>query len=165
MWKRKPKAEWVPWYRERKYTGDFTEAEKRQLDAFRTQAKHPAATYADLPDEAQKYLSNIELELYDKKQDGVAGQAFLYSAIAGGILFLNYKSCFNAPDAPDVWLNLGAVLLVVFAWVRYWWRWRKNAEEFLPAGAPWRSTQEGIRKQWELNYIFYSRKRLATSDE
>jgi exonuclease I len=31
MWKRKRKAEWLPWYRARNYKGDLTEAEKRQL--------------------------------------------------------------------------------------------------------------------------------------
>jgi hypothetical protein len=152
MWKRK--TEWLPWYRARNYKGNLTEAEKRQLDAFRTQPKHPAATYDDLPEEAQRYLSNIQLELYDRKQDGLAGQAFLYSAIGGGLLLLNYKSCFAAPD---IWVNSGAVLLVIFAWVRYWWQWHKNAEEFTPKDAPWRATEEGIRKEFELNYIAWSR--------
>jgi hypothetical protein len=88
MWKRK-QQEWVPWYRARNYKGNLTEAEKRQLDAFRTQPKHPAATFDDLPEEAQGYLSGIRLELYDKKQDGAASRAFVMSAIGAGVLFLN----------------------------------------------------------------------------
>jgi hypothetical protein len=82
---RKRKADWVPWYRERKYKGNLTEAEKRQLDAFRTQPKHAAASSDDLPEEVQSYLSGIEMELYDKKQEGVAARAFLYSAIGAGL--------------------------------------------------------------------------------
>jgi hypothetical protein len=150
----KRKAEWVPWYRARKYKGNLTEAEKRQLDAFRTQPKHPAAAFDDLPEEVQAYLSGIEGELYDKKQEGAASRAFLYSAIGAGLLFLNYKSCFAAPD---LWVNAGAVLLLGFAWFGYWRNWRRNAEEFLPADAPWRATEEGIRKEFELNYITWSR--------
>jgi hypothetical protein len=152
----KRKAEWVPWYRERSYKGNLSEAEKRQLDAFRTQPKHPAATFDDLPEEVQSYLSGIQLELYDKKQESVADRAFFFSAIAGGLLFLNYKSCF---PTPDVWTNAGAVLLLLFAWFQYWRQWGKNAEEFTPAGATWRPTEEGIRREWELNYLFCSRQK------
>jgi len=154
MWTRKP--EWLPWYRARNYKGNLTEAEKRQLDAFRTQPKHPAATFDDLPEEVQSYLSGIQLELYEKKQEGVAGRAFLYSAIGAGLLFLNYKSCFAAPD---IWVNLGAALLLVFSWFAYWRQWHKNAEDFHPKGVPWRATEEGIRKEWELSYIAWSRKK------
>jgi hypothetical protein len=160
MWKRK--AEWVPWYRARNYKGNLTEAEKRQLDAFRIQAKHPAATFDDLTEEVQSYLSGIQLELYDKNQAGVAARAFLYSAIGAGMLFLNYKSCFAAPT---IWWNLGAVLLLICPWFVYRYQWHKNAEESTPKDAPWRATEEGIRKEWELSYIDYSRKQAATSDE
>ncbi len=68
---------------------------------------------------------------------------------------LNYKSCFNAPD---IWVNLGAVALIIFGWFGYWRNWNRNAEEFMPKDAPGRATLEGIRKEWELNYIHYSRK-------
>ena len=73
MWKRKRKAEWLPWYRARNYKGDLTEAEKRQFDAFRMQPKHPAAQEDDLPEEVQSYIGRIEMELYDKKQEGARG--------------------------------------------------------------------------------------------
>jgi hypothetical protein len=151
---RKRNAEWVPWYRERKYKGDLTEAEKRELDAFRMQPEHPATSFDDLPEEVQSYISGIELELYDKKQEGAAARAILYSAIGAGLLFLNYKSCF---PAPDVWVDLGAVLLLGFTWFGYWRQWRRNAEEFVPTGHSWSPTEEGIRKEWELDYISHSR--------
>jgi len=63
--KRKGKPEWLPWYRSRNYKGDMTETEKRQLDAFRAQPKHPATRTEDLPEEVRDYINGIELELYD----------------------------------------------------------------------------------------------------
>ena len=154
MWKRD--REWVPWYRARNYKGNLTEAEKRYLDAFRMQSKHPAANFDELPEEVQSYLSGIHLELYDKKQEGVAARAFLFSAAGAGLLFLNYKRCFAAPDG---WVNLIAGLLLVFPWFWYWRQWHKNAQEFLPKGIPGRATEEGIRKEWELNCIARSREK------
>jgi hypothetical protein len=43
--RRKSSSERLPWYRAPDYSGNLTEAEKRQLDAFRMQARHPAARY------------------------------------------------------------------------------------------------------------------------
>ena len=47
MWKRKRKSEWLPWYRAPDYKGDLTEAQKRELDAFRMQPNllHNMMTY------------------------------------------------------------------------------------------------------------------------
>jgi hypothetical protein len=39
---RQSSSERLPWYRAPDYSGNFTEAEKRALDAFRVQARHPA---------------------------------------------------------------------------------------------------------------------------
>jgi hypothetical protein len=39
-------------------------AEKRQLDFFRMQDKHPAATYDSLPQEVQSYIGGLELEAW-----------------------------------------------------------------------------------------------------
>ena len=89
MRKKKRKAESLPWYRARNYKGNLTEAEKRQLDAFRMQPKHPAANYHNLPDEVQRYIIRIEMELYDKKQDGTAGRALTGSAVGAALLYLN----------------------------------------------------------------------------
>src|SRR5215213_9302385 len=80
MWNRKRKAEWLPWYRAPNYDGDLTEAEKRELDAFRMQPKHPAARIYELPGEVQSYISKIEIELYDQKQERAAGRALVLSA-------------------------------------------------------------------------------------
>lgn len=74
MWKRTRKAERVPWYRSRDpkghiITGNIPEAVKRELDAFRMQPKHPAAQEDDLPEEVRDYIGQLEMELYDKKQE------------------------------------------------------------------------------------------------
>jgi hypothetical protein len=152
----KRKAEWLPWYRARNYKGNLTEDEKRHLDAFRMQPKHPAAAFDDLPEEVQSYISRLELDLYDKKQDGAVAQAFVVSAIGAGMLLLNYKTCFASPT---IWTNLGGILLLISPWFVYRYRWHKNAEKFTPRDAPGRPTEEGIRLEWELNYIARVRKK------
>src|SRR5262245_48784989 len=70
--KKKQPTEHLPWYRERNYTGNLTEVEKRQLDAFRMQEKHPAADYDDLPEEVKRYIGSLEMEVYDNKQGALA---------------------------------------------------------------------------------------------
>ena len=44
---------WTPWYRRKEYKGNLTEEEKRHLDSFRLDEKHPAAAVEDLPEEVQ----------------------------------------------------------------------------------------------------------------
>jgi hypothetical protein len=153
MWKRK--AEWVPWYRARDYKGDLTEAEKRQLDAFRMQPKHPASSEEELPEEVQSYIGRIEMELYDKKQEAAAGYAFFWSVIAAVLLFLTYNGYFGPPTT---WRYVIGLAIFVAPWFVYRHQWKKNAEEFLPSddGAP-NVTDEAIRQEWELNYIANSR--------
>jgi hypothetical protein len=64
-WKRESSSKRLPWYRAPNYSGNLTEAEKRQLDALRMQAPHPAARYEDLPEEVQSYISGLAIEAYD----------------------------------------------------------------------------------------------------
>jgi hypothetical protein len=155
MWKRKPKGEWLPWYRARDYKGDLTEAEKRQLDAFRMQPKHPAACEEDLPEEVREYIGRIELELYDKKQDEAAGYAVFWSVLGAVLLFLIYKGVFG-PSTP--WSYAAAVFAMVVPWLVYRYQWKKNAEEFLPKVEPRINvTDEEFRKEWELNHIVRNR--------
>jgi hypothetical protein len=159
MWKRKRKAEWLPWYRGPNYKGNMTEAEKFQLDAFRMQPTHPAAQWDALHEEVQSYINKIELELYDKKQEGAAGLALALSAIGAALLYLNYKGCFGPPT---LWSYIGAGLLLVLPWLFYRHQWNKNADEFMPLGdpsddAPDNATEERFREEWKLNYIVQNR--------
>jgi hypothetical protein len=71
MFLRKEKStERLPWYRAHK--GALTESEKRQLDSFRMRKDHPAASYDNLPKEVRMYMSKLELQLYDKTQEGLS---------------------------------------------------------------------------------------------
>jgi hypothetical protein len=64
-----------------------------------------------------------------------------------------YKGCSIA----ETWSNIGAVVLLLTPWPVYWYKWRKNAEEFETP------TDEAIRQEWELNYLFHSRKSRGTT--
>lgn len=139
----------LPWYRARNYKGNFTEAEKRQLDAFRAQPKHPATRTEDLPEEVQDYINRIELELYDHKQQDAVGQAFFYSLIGAALLALHYTGCLKATPTP--WIYAFDVLILVSPWFFYGYRWKKNAEEFHDP------TDEVIRKEWEIIYVIAMR--------
>ena len=110
--KRKRKAEWLPWYRARNYKGNLTEEQKRQLDAFRMQPKHPAAQEDDLPEEVQNYINRIECELYDHKQQGLVGKAMALSVLGAAILFLDYKGYLGAPT---ILSTAAALFLLVLA--------------------------------------------------
>lgn len=151
---RRRRGEWLPWYRDRSYSGPFTEAEKRQLDSFRTLPKHPAADVDDPPQEVREYISLLEMQLYDEKQGGAAGRAIFISAIGIASLVLIYVGCLGSPS---VWSYGGAALLSILPWVNYRLEWDKNAEEFLPSGNPYNPTTEGIRSFWESNYVIQLR--------
>jgi hypothetical protein len=148
-WKRK--AEWLPWYRARNYKGNLTEAEKRQLDVFRMQPRHPADH--DLPEEVRRYICNITLELYDRKQDAAAGRAWTWSAIGAALLFGSYMGWFGAPT---IWLYALGAWFLVFPWFVYRYEWKKNAEEFLPSDHSHNAIDEGIRQEWELNWLYHN---------
>jgi hypothetical protein len=63
--RRKSSSERLPWYRAPDYSGNLTEAEKRELHAFRMQARHPAYQYGDLPEHVESYIARLEIEAYD----------------------------------------------------------------------------------------------------
>lgn len=83
--------DWTPWYRRKEYKGNLTEEEKRHLDSFRLEEKHPAVAVEDLPEEVQGYLSELELAVYDAKQEGVATKAFVLTGIGALAIFLAYR--------------------------------------------------------------------------
>src|SRR5258706_9620392 len=149
MWKRSKKAERLPWYRSRNYKGDLTESVKRELDTFRSQEKHPAVRYKDLPEEAQHYISRLELEVYDDKQQRLAGSCLLVSAIGLGSIILMYLGYHEA----TAWKYLGGLILLILPWPIYVREWRKNAENFLPRDAPNLPTDEALRVEWEIEYL------------
>lgn len=159
---RKRKAEWLPWYRVKNYAGDLTESEKRQLDAFRTQPKHPAAQIHELPEEVQDYINCMELELYDFRQERITASAVLTSVAGTALIALNYVGCLGT----TVWAYFGGAVLLTVPWVFYVRDWRKNASDFVivEGDAP-NSANEAIRKQWELNRIVEGRLREPVESE
>jgi hypothetical protein len=150
----KRKREWLPWYRAHNYKGDLTEAEKRQLDAFRTQPTHPAARLDQLPEEVREYIGRIELELYERKEQeiGLMGLFGLFGAV---LIVLQY---FAASVLTSIdWRYVGGALLLGAAWFFFKRRWDKNGSAS-PFGLDARDrTDEAIRREWELNYITESR--------
>ncbi|NEJ83381.1 hypothetical protein GR268_43720 [Rhizobium leguminosarum] len=151
FWKRKAKSEWLPWYRAPGYKGNLTEAQKRQLDSFRTQDRHPAASYSDLPDEVQSYISRLELENYDFKQGKAAGATLVGSAFGALMLGASYFGV-NIPPANSIWSYVIAILFLIVPWFHYSWQWKRNADEFQPRGGP-RPVDEHIKQEWELAYL------------
>ena len=144
--RKKKRKEPLPWYRARNYKGNLTENEKRELDSFRHResegGEHPSASYGDLPEEVQSYLSKIEIEHYDLIQETLVGRCFLLSGV-GLLLLLNHFGWIPKYDSTE--LFLAGVFLLLAAWVYYPIKWRKNADRF--------SEHDGIRTEWELNYI------------
>jgi hypothetical protein len=159
MWK----AEWLPWYRARNYKGNLTEVEKRQLDAFRAQPTHPATLSSDLPEEVQRYITRVELELYDAKQEMAAGRAFFWSTIGALLLMLGFAGV----TPSTIWLFEGGALLLVVPWIVYAHEWKTNAEKFLPSDPDIPNPiDEAIRYEWEINYLLNldRQQREGTSD-
>ena len=144
MWRRRSKSsERPPWYRATDYKGNLTEAEKRQLDGFRALPRHPAFEYGDLPEHIEMYISGLEIEAYDLKQERLLGRALFFSIIGAVVLYANHFGINRRDSILDY--VFGAALLIV-PWIAYPVRWRKNADVFAPAS-------EGILKEWELDYV------------
>ena len=144
---KKKQHEHLPWYRLRNYKGDLTEVEKRQLDFFRTQEKHPAADYHDLPEEVQRYISGLEMEVYDNKQGALVVQTLLFSGIGGYFFIRSILAYGEGSFLSYVW----SISLLILPWFWYRIKWRKNADEFLPKEGPWPAS-EAILREWELDY-------------
>ena len=135
----------LPWYRRPGYKGNLTEAQKRELDAFRTQAKHPSTRFEDLPEEVQGYIAGLELNVYDLRQEKAASLAIVCSLVGIALLYSHY---FGKPLSLSVsWAWTFGLLLMIAPWFVYRHEWKKNAKEFdLPV-------DERLRREWELDYL------------
>ena len=146
--RQKVRREGLPWYRAPNYKGSLTEAEKRELDSFRLQESQGgadrSANCGELPDEVQSYLSKIWVERYDQIQEALVGRCFLVSAI-GLFLLLNHFRCIS-PNYDSTEVFFAGAFLLLAPWIYYPIKWKKNAETFP-------DNNEGIRTEWELNYI------------
>ena|SRR5215207_8609084 len=146
--KKKP-PERLPWYRVRTYKGDLSEDEKRQLDSFRMQETHPAASQDSLPREVQSYVIALEMEIYDRKQERLVGCCLLVSGVGAFFLFRYIFGYEEGSFFKYSW----SVLLLVLPWIYYRIQFKRNADDYLPPGEAVFPTNEAIRKEWELEYI------------
>jgi hypothetical protein len=159
MFRRKKKQpEHLPWYRARNYKGNLTENEKRQLDFFRMQEKHPCADYDSLPEEVRRYISNLTLENYDKKQEALVLPTLFFSGV-GGYFLIRYILGY---DEGSVFSYVWSISLLTLPWLWYRIKWKQNAEEFLPSNGP-SPTYEAILREWELDYI--TNRRMSAKEQ
>jgi hypothetical protein len=142
--------EHLPWYRMKSYDGNLTEDQKRHLDQIRMRDRHPAASFSDLPEEVQSYLSGLEMTIYDAKQEKAVAKAFIFSAMGVALIYYGYKGAAYLP-LPSI---IFGIVVLIGAWPLYGREWKKNAEEFLPKDdkAP-THTDELLRREWELDEI------------
>jgi hypothetical protein len=163
MFGRKKKGnpvERLPWYRARGYKGNLTEHEKRQLDSFRMQEHHPAATFENLPEEVQGYINKLEMEHYDEKQGALVLPALVVMGF-GGYFLIRYIFGYDEGSL----LGYGSsIALLVLPWIYYARAWRKNADEFMPKDG-FGKRDEAFRTEWELEYISNNRYTKKTLDD
>jgi hypothetical protein len=146
--RRKQNAEPLPWYRDPNYRGRLTEAEKRKLDGFRSEPRHPSMRYEDFADEVQRYVVALEGQIYDLKQERAATKPILCTLVAIVLVYQHYRPL----SLPLLLAWSIGLLLVVIPWVVYARQWQQNAREYFPdSGAS--TTDEAIRREWELSYL------------
>jgi hypothetical protein len=153
MWKRRTKKpEGLPWYRQPSYIGKMSEAEKRILDSLRMKPAHPAATSNDLPEEVVSYINRIECDVYNLRREKLTNRTIVVSLVGAAWINICY---FGLPPSTAWTYIIGAAVLVV-PWFVCAYEWNKNAEEHAPSDhepGALSATDEGIRREWELNYI------------
>jgi hypothetical protein len=139
---RKSSSERLPWYRARGYSGNLTEAEKRELDGFRMQADHPAYQY-ELPEHVELCITGLQVEAYDLKQERAAVRAFTTTLVGAAVLYIAH---FGAGPSNSIWSYLIGIGLMILPWVVYRSEWRKNADANL-------FVSEAILMEWELEHV------------
>ncbi|TIW28770.1 MAG: hypothetical protein E5V63_03930 [Mesorhizobium sp.] len=160
-WQKKTQGEVLPWYRAPDYKGQMKEADKRLLDGFRMQERHPAARYEDLPEEVQNYISNLQQEVYDLKQQEAGTGALIQSGIGAAILYVAY---FGVQPASTIWPYVVGLFVLIVPWFRYRRIWNRNAEEFLPRDHARNPTRDGIIREWELEYLYRAELQKRTQE-
>lgn len=127
---RKSSSERLPWYRARDYSGNFTEAEKRELDAFRMQALHPAYQYNALPSHVEAYIARLEVEMDELKQGRTTMRALAPTLFGAVILYVTH---FGVRPSDSIWDYLIGLAFIILPWTGYRSELRKNADDLPPA--------------------------------
>lgn len=141
----------LPWYRQHDYKGKMTEANKRKLDTLRDKERYPSTRWHSIPEDVRNYISRLELELYDYKQQEAASRLISFCLLVIALMALNY---FGFEASTDSWLYVIGIGLIAFSWFSYSRKWKATADEFLPKTArPISKSEEEIRQEWELEYL------------
>jgi hypothetical protein len=152
--------EWIPWYRRKEYKGNLTEDEKRHLDTFRVEGKHPATAFEELPKEVQEYLNELELSVYDATQERVAIKSLVQTCVGALLIFLAYLGL--GWLSPLVGYFLGCAI-ITFAWFNHSRDWKQNADSIWikqkGKGVPLSRTEDKLQEYWDLDAIGRFRKR------
>ena len=144
FWRKKNQEDQIPWYRRRDYKGDLTEDEKRELDHFRWLAQQPGGKHPadhDLPEEVIDYISKLKVELHDARETLLMGRVLIPGGFGVFILWLGF---FGEKPVSLTGFLFGVSLIVGSS--LYYFREHKKLKDQL-------KDYDGIRKEWELNYI------------
>ena len=93
------------------------------------------------------YISGLEIEAYDLKQERAAGRAFTFFLAGAAILYVTH---FGLGPRDSIWHYLVAIALLILPWLVYRYEWQKNADAFGHGS-------EGIQREWELSHITNAR--------
>lgn len=145
----------LPWYRQREYKEDLSEAEKAILDQLRMQERHPAARYEDLPEELQSYISRLQVENYASKQARAVDRALIFNIVGLVLILLSY---FGLLTMRTGWIYIGGSVLLIAPWFLHQGEWYKNLGQFMQQANTSASTNEQIKREWELAYLFRVRR-------
>ena len=121
-----------------------------------------------MPEEVRDYLSELELAVYDKKQESVATKAFMLTGIGVFLIYLAYREI--GWYDPLFGFVLGGAI-IFFAWVNYSREWQKNAGALWikqrGKGVPFSRTEEKLQEYWELEEIhrFRERREATAGDD
>ena len=138
-------TEILPWYRRPGYRRKMPENHKRLLDQIRMEGAHPAATYADLPEETQRYITRLELKIYNAKQQSLVLGSSLLCAIGLYFLYQWYR-------AGDLFNLFGGIIFGIVPWIYYRIRSRKNWNDFWPIDDANRPSNEAMQEEWDIHY-------------
>ena len=144
--------EFVPWYRREDYRGILKENHKRKLDAIRYQDKHPATEFYTLPEDVQRYIEELELNIYQTKTRLHNLETIVGGGIGGYLLY----AAWTGERAYSLFYGILGVGLIVWTVIRSIQQHQKlDADHWASVSDPdWPSiSQEGIRRNWEYGLI------------
>lgn len=131
----------LPWYRGKGFKGNLTENEKRLLDSFRIDNKHPCTSNANIPEDVHALLIRLVVERQEDKLGSFSGKYTAIIGIAAFVIYLWYIDYLEISTSSLVVGGAGVVCLCVLYSFEY-----KKYSKIL-------NIREEIKKEWELKYI------------